>query len=178
MEYLRKIISSAKERDKRVPESLNLEYSSICFDYDYLDSNQRALKRNYFSRKYNLNLVAEFVSKKEFRIKYGNTDSLYLTCSDREKIMKEAMDINNTCSIHEIVEDTLKKAQNKEWDFNEFIVMEIWKPKKKIFATIALYYVSIDDNNFFEMFDDFAIPSAPPNKISFVEVAVLTHDSN
>ncbi|CAI2192257.1 9797_t:CDS:2 [Funneliformis geosporum] len=32
--------------------------------------------------KYNLNLAAEFITKKGFRIKYENTDSLYLTCSD------------------------------------------------------------------------------------------------
>jgi len=41
------------------------------------------------------------------------------------------MDMNNTCSIHEIVEDTLREAWNKEWNFNEFIVMGTWKPKKK-----------------------------------------------
>src|SRR6266542_5278210 len=187
--------------------------------------------------KYNLNLVTEFVSRKDFGIKYEDTDSLYLTCPDkyyekcdrvfnegklfkkeywaemvnitmgamkklcdqvnaylriknstsylkmvyeevlfsicftgkkkyfrigheeivnfkpkklfmkgidtvkqgksqllkfiREKIMREAMDINNTRSIHEIVEDILKEARNKEWDFNEFIVMGTWKPKKK-----------------------------------------------
>jgi DNA polymerase elongation subunit (family B) len=40
-----------------------------------------------------------------------------------EKIMRKAIDINNTRSIHEIVKDTLKKARNKEWDFNEFIIM-------------------------------------------------------
>ena len=33
--------------------------------------------------KYNLNLVAEFVTKKGFGIKYGDTDSLYLTCPDK-----------------------------------------------------------------------------------------------
>src|SRR6266498_316813 len=187
--------------------------------------------------KYNLNLVAEFVSKKGFGIKYGDTDSLYLTCPDRyyekcdeaffreelfkeaywtemvkitmdvmrklhdqvnayleiksgtsylkmayeevlfpicfagkkkyfgvghedvvnfkpkilfmkridtvkqgksqllkfigEKIMREAMDMNNTRSIHKIVEDTLREAWNKDWDFNEFIVIGTWKPKKK-----------------------------------------------
>src|SRR3954452_13039845 len=255
------MISSTKERGKKIPESLNLEYSSVCFDCDYWDSKQKALKvyMNTFygeagnskspiflrelacgtttAGKYNLNLVAEFVSKKGFGIKYGNTDSLYLTCPDRyyekcdeafsrkelskeaywgkmvkitmdvmkklrdqinaylriksgtsylkmayeevlfpvcfagkkkyfgvghedvvnfrpktlfmkgidtvkqgkfqllkfigEKIMREAMDINNTHSIHEIVKDTLREAQNREWDFNEFIVMGTWKPKKK-----------------------------------------------
>ncbi|CAI2184209.1 5915_t:CDS:1 [Funneliformis geosporum] len=42
-----------------------------------------------------------------------------------EKIMREAMDINNRRSIHKIVEYTLKEARNKEWDFNEFIVIAI-----------------------------------------------------
>ena len=32
-EQLGKLISSAKERGKRISESLNLEYSSICFDH-------------------------------------------------------------------------------------------------------------------------------------------------
>jgi DNA polymerase elongation subunit (family B) len=258
---LEKMISSAKERGKRIPERLNSEYSSLCFNYDYSDSKQRALKvyMNTFygeagnskspiflrelaggttsAGKYNLNLVAEFVTKKGFGIKYGDTDSLYVSCPDRyyekcdeafsrkelskeaywvemvkitmsvvkklrdqinaylrirsgtsylkmayeevlfpvcftgkkkyfgvgheevvdfkpknlfmkgidtvkqeksqllkfigEKIMREAMDINNTRSIHEIVKDTLREVRNKDWDFNEFIVMGTWKPKKK-----------------------------------------------
>ncbi|RGB22618.1 hypothetical protein C1646_775809 [Rhizophagus diaphanus] len=197
----------------------------------------RALARGITSAgKYIIKLVAEYVEKKGFRIKYGNTDSLYLTCSDNyfekcdkaffrgelskkaywteivkitmdvikklrdqinayfriktstsylkiayekvlfpvcftgkkkylgighedevnfrpddlfkkgidtvkqgksqllkfigEKIMKEAMDINNTRSIHDIVEDTFREVQNKEWNFNKFTVMDTWKPKK------------------------------------------------
>ena len=52
-EQLGKMTSSAKERGKRIPESLNLEYSSICFDHDYQDSKQRALKvyMNIFYRE-------------------------------------------------------------------------------------------------------------------------------
>ncbi len=37
-EHLRKIISSAKKRDKRVSENLNSEYSFIYFDYNYCNS--------------------------------------------------------------------------------------------------------------------------------------------
>src|SRR6266498_4290344 len=33
--------------------------------------------------KYNLNLVTEFISEKGFKIKYRDTNSLYLTCSDK-----------------------------------------------------------------------------------------------
>ena len=101
------MISSAKERGKRILESLNSEYLSIYFDYDYLDLKQKALKvyMNTFygeagnsksliflceltrgttsAGKYNLNLVIEFVTKKGFGIKYSNTDSLYLIYSDK-----------------------------------------------------------------------------------------------
>src|SRR5581483_4845487 len=35
------------------------------------------------AKKYNLNLVAEFITKKVFEIKYSNTDSLYLTCPEK-----------------------------------------------------------------------------------------------
>ncbi|CAI2175396.1 3700_t:CDS:2 [Funneliformis geosporum] len=62
-QHLGKMISSAKESGKMIPERLNLEYSSVCFDYDHWNSKQKALKKG-------------------FRIKYENTDSLYLTCSD------------------------------------------------------------------------------------------------
>ncbi|CAI2196500.1 16669_t:CDS:2, partial [Funneliformis geosporum] len=43
-QHLKKIISSAKESGKRIPESLNLEYSFICFDYNSWNSKQKALK--------------------------------------------------------------------------------------------------------------------------------------
>ncbi|CAI2201402.1 6989_t:CDS:1, partial [Funneliformis geosporum] len=253
-QHLGKIISLAKERGKKIPKSLNLEYSSICFDYDYSDSKQKALKvyMNTFYekngnskspiflrelaggttsvRKYNLNLVTEFVSKKGFGIKYGDTDFLYFTCLEKyyvkcdeafsrkklskeaywtemikitmdvmkklrdqinaylkiksgtshlmmayeevlfpvcftgkkkyfrighedeedevnfrpddlfmkridtvkqvnselfrfigEKIIWEAMCINNTRSIHKIVEDVLRDARFRQWDFNQFV---------------------------------------------------------
>ncbi|RIB03758.1 hypothetical protein C2G38_2049015 [Gigaspora rosea] len=82
------------------------EYSSICFDYNSLNSKQKAVKLymnsfygetgNSNSPFYKLELaggvtsagqenikrVAEYVKKKGFGIKYGNTDSLYLTCPD------------------------------------------------------------------------------------------------
>ena len=72
----------------RISESLNLEYSSICFDHDYQDSKQRVLKvyiNTFYGEagnskspiflrelaggttsagKFSLNLVAEFVTKK------------------------------------------------------------------------------------------------------------------
>src|SRR6266536_1863532 len=82
------------------------EYSSVCFTYDSLNSKQKAVKlyMNSFygvtgqsdfpfyklelagdvtsAGRENIKLVAEFVKKKGFGIKYGDTDSLYLTCPD------------------------------------------------------------------------------------------------
>ena len=82
------------------------EYSSVCFIYYSLNSKQKAVKlyMNSFygvtgqsdspfyklelaegvtsAGRENIKLVAEFVKKKGFRIKYGDTDSLYLTCPD------------------------------------------------------------------------------------------------
>src|SRR4051794_37125101 len=95
MECLKKMISLAKKRSKRIPESLISEYSSICFNYNYLNSKQRILKiymntfygkaensksliflcalaeRTISAGKYNFNLVTEFVTKKGFGIKYS-----------------------------------------------------------------------------------------------------------
>jgi len=87
--------------------------------------------------------VVNFKLKKLFKkgietVKQGKSQLLKFI---GEKIMREAMDINNERSIHDIVKDTLREAWNKEWDFNEFIVMGTWKPKKKISATIALWNV-------------------------------------
>ena len=39
-----------------------------------------------------------------------------------EKIMRNSMDINNTRSLHQIVEDTLREARHKQWNFDEFIM--------------------------------------------------------
>ncbi|CAB5303268.1 unnamed protein product [Rhizophagus irregularis] len=82
------------------------EYSSICFEYNSLNSKQKAIKlyMNSFygvtgqsdspfytlalaegvtsAGRENIKLVAEFMKKKGFGIKYGDTDSLYLTCPD------------------------------------------------------------------------------------------------
>src|SRR5688572_20750022 len=82
------------------------EYSHVCFDYNLKNSKQKAIKlyMNSFygvtgqsgspfyklelaggvtsAGREHIKLVAEFVKKKGFGIKYGDTDSLYLTCPD------------------------------------------------------------------------------------------------
>ncbi|RIA82550.1 hypothetical protein C1645_835203 [Glomus cerebriforme] len=143
-DQLKKIISSVKEKGKRIPEKLDLEYKSLCFEYDYLNSKQKAVKlfmntfygeaRNPLSLiflyalaggttsagKYNIKLVAEYVKKKGFRIKYGDTDSLYLTCPDkyfkkcdeaffRGELSKEAY----WTEMVKITMDVIKKLRNQ-----------------------------------------------------------------
>ncbi|RIB28852.1 DNA polymerase family B-domain-containing protein [Gigaspora rosea] len=86
-------------------KNFKIEYNSICFDHTCLDSKQKAVKiyMNTFygeagnslspffflqlaggitsAGQHNIKLVAEYVTKKKgFGIKYGDTDSLYLTC--------------------------------------------------------------------------------------------------
>ncbi|PKK61378.1 DNA/RNA polymerase [Rhizophagus irregularis] len=181
---LEKMISLAKERGKTIPESLISEYSSVCFNHNYSDSKQRALKvymntfygeagnskspiflrelaggttsagntilyygkcDEAFSRK-ELSKEAYWTEMVEItmnvmkglrdqvnaylRIKSGTSclkmayeEVLFPVCFAGidtvkqgnselfrfigEKIMWEAMDINNTRSIHEIVKDVL-----------------------------------------------------------------------
>ena len=83
-----------------------VEYNSVCFDHACLNSKQTALKvymntfygeagnneSPFFSLQLaggvtsagqqNIKLVADFVKNKEFKIKYGDTDSLYLVCPE------------------------------------------------------------------------------------------------
>ncbi|CAI2185149.1 19765_t:CDS:2, partial [Funneliformis geosporum] len=75
--------------------------------------------------KYNLNLVAEFILKKGFRIKYEDTDSLYLTCPDRyyekcdeiffkKELSKEAKKKYFRIKHEDVVKFKLKKLFMKE----------------------------------------------------------------
>src|SRR6185369_13858669 len=62
-------------------------------------------------------------------VKQGKSQ-LFRTIGDR--IMRGAMDINNVCSLHQIVEEVLKEAVSnpKQWDFEQFIETAVWKPDK------------------------------------------------
>src|SRR3954453_16769558 len=106
-EHIEKLISIIDEKEKKVSNTLKLKYASLCFDYNCLNSKQFALKvymntfygeagnsdSPFFLRElagriisagqYNISLVADYVIKKGFGIKYGDTDSLYLTCPDK-----------------------------------------------------------------------------------------------
>ena len=102
------------------------EYDSICFDCSCLDAKQYALKvymntfygtagdskSPFFLRalaggitsagQRNIKLVADFVKRKGFGIKYGDTDSLYLVCpEERFQRCDEAYDSGNGISKEE-----------------------------------------------------------------------------
>ncbi|CAB5360589.1 unnamed protein product [Rhizophagus irregularis] len=102
------------------------EYDSICFDCSCLDAKQYALKvymntfygtagdskSPFFLRELaggvtsagqrNIKLVADFVKRKGFGIKYGDTDSLYLVCpEERFQRCDEAYDSGNGISKEE-----------------------------------------------------------------------------
>ncbi|RIA85296.1 hypothetical protein C1645_741676 [Glomus cerebriforme] len=217
--------------------SFSKEYDSVCFDHNSLNSKQKVIKlfmnsfygemsNSDFPFKFieltkgitsagreNIKLVAEFVKKKGFGIKYGDTNSLYLTCPDScykkcdlayndgkgtiskleywtemikitmvimkklynelntflrlkirsdylkmayeevlfpvvftgkkkyfstphedmiigERIINEVRNVNNERSLHKIVEDVFRDAitNPKQWDFEQFIETNIWKP--------------------------------------------------
>ncbi|RIB20195.1 hypothetical protein C2G38_2035462 [Gigaspora rosea] len=153
------------------------KYSSVCFTYDSLNSKQKVIKL-YMNSFYgvtgrsdspfyelglaggvtsagqeNIKLVANYIKKKGFGIKYGDTDSLYLTCPDfcyekcdlaynngksqlfktiGERIMDNVRDINNDRSLHDIIEDVLRDTitNTKQWDFEQFIETEAYVNNK------------------------------------------------
>ncbi|CAI2188500.1 458_t:CDS:2, partial [Funneliformis geosporum] len=126
------------------------EYVLVCFDYSCLDAEQNALKvfMNTFYGKArdskpsfflcelargvtsagqrNIKLVADFVKRKEFGIKYVNTDSLYLICPE-EYFQKcdEAYDSGNRISKEvywsRIVEISIVEMEKLHVDVNFFL---------------------------------------------------------
>ncbi|RIA79364.1 hypothetical protein C1645_840873 [Glomus cerebriforme] len=59
-------------------------------------------------------------------VKQGNSELFRFI---REKIMWKAMGINNTRPIQKIVEDVLRDARFRQWNFNQFVAMSKWKAK-------------------------------------------------
>ena len=119
MSAIKDVLSSTIDKKKHVEmtdilnpfigssyDGFSKEYNSVCFDHNFLNSKQKAIKlfMNSFygemgnsdslfkfielaggvtsAGRENIKLIAEFVKKKGFGIKYGDTDSLYLTCPD------------------------------------------------------------------------------------------------
>ncbi|CAG8777538.1 14600_t:CDS:1, partial [Cetraspora pellucida] len=139
------------------------EYDSIYFDYSYLDSKQKALKvymNSFYSEtgnslspfyihqlaggitsagQYNIKLVAEYVKKKGFEIKYGDTDSLYLKSSNNYYKECDLAYNNSKGTISkleywmEMVEITMKVMERLCNDVNSFLRLK----SKSVYLKIA-----------------------------------------
>ena len=77
-----------------------------------------------------VNFEPENLFIKEIDIVKQGKSQLFRTIGDQ--IMWGAMDINNTCSLHKIIEDVLKEAitNSGQWNFDQFIATDAWKPNK------------------------------------------------
>lgn len=105
-----RILAALEPLEALAPAALrkNFEarYREVCFDHTAVDARQKALKvfMNTFygetghsispffllqlaggvttAGQYNIKMIAEFVAQKGFRIRYGDTDSLYIACPE------------------------------------------------------------------------------------------------
>ncbi|POG72665.1 hypothetical protein GLOIN_2v1477577 [Rhizophagus irregularis DAOM 181602=DAOM 197198] len=110
------------------------EYDSICFDCSCLNKKQYAFKRN-------IKLVADFVKRKGFEIKYGDTNSLYLVCpEERFQRCDEAYDSGNGISKEEywsrMVEISMVEMEKLRDEVNDFLKDPLilkWHMRKSYF---------------------------------------------
>ncbi|CAI2188267.1 6812_t:CDS:2 [Funneliformis geosporum] len=131
-------------------------YDSICFNYNTLNSKQKVIKL-YINSFYgvigqsdfpfyilelaesvtsagreNIKLVAKFVKKKGFGIKYGDTDSLYLTCPDS---YYEKCDLSYDIGKGIISKQELKtKSDYLKMAYEKVLFSIVFTGKKKYFG--------------------------------------------
>lgn len=60
--------------------------------------------------------------------KRGVSELLKIICMD---LMWKSMDLNNTKTLRELVNDKLKEIFTKKWELEDFIQTGVWKPEKK-----------------------------------------------
>jgi DNA polymerase elongation subunit (family B) len=153
LEYLKdkrdEMKKEMKMLKKKIEDGCDVETK---FSYDYVNVIQLALKvyMNSFygsagdplsslfmrelagavtsSGQYNIKLVAEYVRKRGFGIKYGDTDSLYLTCPDNhyeecdEKYRKE--EITKEKYWTDMVKITMSVMNELREDVNEYLFQD------------------------------------------------------
>ncbi|CAI2194974.1 17767_t:CDS:2, partial [Funneliformis geosporum] len=146
------------------------EYDSICFDCSCLDKKQYAFKvymntfygtagdskSPFFLRalaggvtsagQRNIKLVADFVKRKGFGIKYGDTDSLYLVCpEERFQRCDEAYDSGNGISKEEywsrMVEISMVEMEKLRDEVNVFLKEDNGSPYLKMAYEEVLFPV-------------------------------------
>ncbi|CAB5391326.1 unnamed protein product [Rhizophagus irregularis] len=146
------------------------EYDSICFDCSCLDKKQYAFKvymntfygtagdskSPFFLRELaggvtsagqrNIKLVADFVKRKGFGIKYGDMDSLYLVCpEERFQRCDEAYDSGNGISKEEywsrMVEISMVEIEKLRDEVNDFLKEDNGSPYLKMAYEEVLFPV-------------------------------------
>lgn len=60
--------------------------------------------------------------------KRGVSELLKIICMD---LMWKSMDLNNTKTLRELVNDKIKEIFSKKWNLEDFIQSGVWKPEKK-----------------------------------------------
>ena len=60
--------------------------------------------------------------------KRGVSELLKIICMD---LMWKSMDLNNTKTLRELVNDKIKEIFSKKWNLEDFIQTGVWKPEKK-----------------------------------------------
>ncbi|GBC26188.2 DNA-directed DNA polymerase [Rhizophagus irregularis DAOM 181602=DAOM 197198] len=170
------------------------EYSSVCFAYDSLNSKQKAIKlyMNSFygvtgrsgSPFYILELaggvtlagqeiikrVAEYVRKKGFRIKYGDTDSLYLICPDScyEKYELAYNDGEGEISKleywTEMVKTTMGVMEKLRNDVNTFLRLKTRSDYLKIAYEEVLFPVAFTEKKKYFGIDHEETPNFEPRE--------------
>lgn len=115
-------------------------------DYLYQDNGTKYLKMSYEEVLYPLAFLSK---KKYFGIphetipnfkpkdlfirglevkKRGVSELLKIICMD---LMWKSMDLNNTKTLRELVNDKIKEIFTKKWGLEDFIQTGVWKPEKK-----------------------------------------------
>ncbi|CAB4476463.1 unnamed protein product [Rhizophagus irregularis] len=146
------------------------EYDSVCFDCSCLDAKQYAFKvymntfygtagdskSPFFLRELaggvtsagqrNIKLVADFVKRKGFGIKYGDTDSLYLVCPEELfQRCDEAYDSGNGISKEEywsqMVEISMMEMEKLRDEVNVFLKEDNGSPYLKMAYEEVLFPV-------------------------------------
>ncbi|CAI2189659.1 15022_t:CDS:2, partial [Funneliformis geosporum] len=101
-------------------------------------------------------------------VKQGKSQ-VFKTIGDR--IMWRAMGINNDRSLYKIVEDVLKDAiiNPKQWDFEQFIETDAWKPNIPVPGEHFSYVVTHPDTTFDS--HDRKLNLTKGEKMEFVDIA-------
>ncbi len=104
---------------------LKMSYEEVLFPIAFLS------KKKYYGIPHET--IANFKPKELFIRglevkKRGVSELLRIICMD---LMWKSMDLNNTKTLRELVNDKIKEIFTKKWELCDFIQTGVWKPEKK-----------------------------------------------